>query len=161
MAIEIVEVAENTSPLNDEFIAHRIGLIPLNSLNVNEFETHGQCSCAEFCQECSVRYRLYARCPKDTEMIQVTSDDIKLAEGEKDSHGVLPVKLRTDDGELEDPILIMKLSKNQMIDFKLIAKKENAKAHAKWSPVATCLMRMEPIVKLNQDELNKLNVEQK
>ena len=35
MAIEIVEVAENTSALNDEFIAHRIGLVPLNSENVH------------------------------------------------------------------------------------------------------------------------------
>ena len=49
MAIEIVEVAENTSALNDEFIAHRIGLVPLNSINVDEFEKHGQCQCAEFC----------------------------------------------------------------------------------------------------------------
>ena len=58
MAIEIVEVEENTSALNDEFIAHRIGLIPLKSDNVNKFETHGQCSCHEFCKACSVRYRL-------------------------------------------------------------------------------------------------------
>lgn len=55
----------------------------------------------------------------------------------------------------------MKLSKNQEIDFKLIAKKDNAKAHAKWSPVATCLMRMEPIVRLNTDELKKLNAQEK
>lgn len=74
---------------------------------------------------------------------------------------MLPAILRNDDGQFEDPILLMKLSKNQEIDFKLIAKKENAKAHAKWSPVATCLMRMEPIVKLNQDELKQLTGPQK
>ena len=73
----------------------------------------------------------------------------------------MPVRLRNEDGNLEDPILLMKLSKNQEINFKLIAKKENAKAHAKWSPVATCLMRMEPIVKIDQDQLNKLSNEQK
>ena len=44
MAIEIVEVEENTSALNDEFIAHRIGLVPLNSVNVDKFETHGTCA---------------------------------------------------------------------------------------------------------------------
>ena len=43
MAIDIVQVAENTSPLNDEFIAHRLGLVPLRSDNVDMFETHGQC----------------------------------------------------------------------------------------------------------------------
>jgi DNA-directed RNA polymerase II subunit RPB3 len=41
MAIEMVQVAENTSVLNDEFIAHRIGLVPLLSENVERFETHG------------------------------------------------------------------------------------------------------------------------
>lgn len=35
MAIEMVQVAENTSPLNDEFIAHRLGLMPLSSINVD------------------------------------------------------------------------------------------------------------------------------
>lgn len=48
-----------------------------------------------------------------------------------------------------------------MLDFTLIAKKGNAKTHAKWSPVATCIMRAEPIVELNQDKLNKLDAEQK
>ncbi len=55
----------------------------------------------------------------------------------------------------------MRLSKNQMIDFRCIAKKDTAKTHAKWSPVATCLMRMEPIVELDQDKLAKMTVEQK
>jgi DNA-directed RNA polymerase alpha subunit len=45
--------------------------------------------------------------------------------------------------------LIMKLSRNQMLDFTLIAKKGNAKTHAKWSPVATCVMRAKPVVELD------------
>jgi len=48
-----------------------------------------------------------------------------------------------------------------MLDFKLIAKKGIAKTHAKWSPVATCLMRAEPIVELNQDKINTLDSDQK
>ena len=55
--------------------------------------------------------------------------------------------------------MIMKLSRNQLIDFHLIAKKDNAKQHAKWSPVATCMMRKEPIVELDHDKLTKMTVE--
>ena len=57
--------------------------------------------------------------------------------------------------------MIMKLSRNQMLDFTLIAKKGNAKTHAKWSPVATCVMRAKPVVELDQSKLNKLSTEHK
>ncbi len=79
----------------------------------------------------------------------------------ENSRGVMPVRYVDDKGNDEDPILIMKLSKNQIIDFTLIAKKGNAKTHAKWSPVATCIMRAEPIVELDQDKINQLSVPEK
>ena len=78
MAIEMVQVAENTSPLNDEFIAHRLGLIPLRSNNVDSFSSHGECNCTDFCEKCSVTYKLYKKCPPDLATCDVTSDDIKL-----------------------------------------------------------------------------------
>jgi len=55
----------------------------------------------------------------------------------------------------------MKLSKNQMLDFTLIAKKGNAKTHAKWSPVATCIMRGLPQIDFAQDKIKTLEPDQK
>ena len=60
-----------------------------------------------------------------------------------------------DQGREEDPILIMKLSKNQQLDMNLVAKKGIGKIHAKWSPVATCQMRKEPIVEIDSDKINR------
>ena len=53
------------------------------------------------------------------------------------------------------PIEIIKLGKNQEIDFTLYARKGIGKQHAKWSPVATCIMHKEPYVKINEDKVNR------
>jgi DNA-directed RNA polymerase II subunit RPB3 len=73
----------------------------------------------------------------------------------------MPVRYIDDKGNEENPILIMKLSRNQKLDFTLIAKKGTAKTHAKWSPVATCMLRAEPIIELDQTKIQKLTAEHK
>lgn len=82
-------------------------------------------------------------------MCEVTSNDIKPEQSLHKIRGVVPVRYTDEKGNEEHPILIMKLSRNQKLDFTLIAKKGNAKTHAKWSPVATCIMKAEPIVELD------------
>ena len=112
MAIEMVQVTENTSPLNDEFIAHRLGLIPLISNNVDWFGSHGECDCLGFCKKCSVTYRLKKQCPADDATCDVTSNDIKLESEAMEHIDVVPVNYMDKNGNPEKPILIMKLSRN-------------------------------------------------
>ena len=60
MAIDIVEITENTSALHDEYVAHRCGLIPLVSTDVDEYKYLTDCDC-EFgmCQSCAVQFHLH------------------------------------------------------------------------------------------------------
>ena len=59
MAIDIVEIMENTSALHDEFIAHRCGLIPLVSHDVDNYLYLDECEC-EYgsCDKCAVKFNL-------------------------------------------------------------------------------------------------------
>ena len=58
--------------------------------------------------------------------------------------------------------MIAKLARNQTLDFELIAKKGPGKVHSKWSPVSTCVMWKEPIVRLDKEKIrSKLTEDQR
>lgn len=93
MTIDLVEVRENMSALHDEFLAHRLGLVPLTSSQIDAFQTSEECACARMCSKCSVNFRLHATCPPEREQREVTSKDI--AAVVEDSE-VLPVAYEDD-----------------------------------------------------------------
>lgn len=49
IAIDLVEIENNTTCLNDEFIAHRLGLIPLVSDRVHDMKFPWEERCAPLC----------------------------------------------------------------------------------------------------------------
>ena len=49
----------------------------------------------------------------------------------------------------------MKLGKNQQMTMRFFVRKGIGKQHAKWSPVATCIMHKQPIVTLDQAKVNQ------
>ena len=78
MAIEFVNIRENTSPLHDEFLSHRLGLIPLNSTTVDSFNFPLECTCmdtSEVCPVCSVKFVLQVE-NKSNENLEVTSENL-------------------------------------------------------------------------------------
>jgi DNA-directed RNA polymerase II subunit RPB3 len=59
MAIEIVEISDNTSVLHDEYIAHRCGLIPLLSIDADRYNYYDKCPCKQGnCEMCTVVFDL-------------------------------------------------------------------------------------------------------
>ena len=77
MAIDLVEISENTSALHDEFLAHRCGLIPLVSDSVDDFNFKESCVCAYGnCPKCTVVFELNIDNNQTTKEYDVTSYDI-------------------------------------------------------------------------------------
>jgi DNA-directed RNA polymerase II subunit RPB3 len=143
MAIDLVEVEVNTSVLADEFIAHRLGLIPLNSKNVDEVLYTRDCDCDQYCDQCSVTLTLLARCTGE-EVMKVYARDLAIASGQPNEYVGKPV--------ITDPeglgSVIAKLRKGQEIKMTCIAKKGIAKEHAKWAPTSAIGFEYDPHNKL-------------
>lgn len=170
MAIEFVTIRENTTPLHDEYIAHRLGLIPLLSSSIEHFNYRAACSCQDNtnCPICSVKFRLSVKNHND-DIRQVTTDDLKLdyradsqMQGKIDHQmSVKPVTYPvTVNGETNvRSILIMKLGKNQQLDLECVATKGIAKDHGKFSPVCVAALKIDPKVTVNQVKSMQLSLE--
>lgn len=155
LAVETVTVNENTSVLFDEFLAHRIGLLPLNSRNVDRYEYPKECSCSYSCPNCTVKYTVdvIATEPGITE---VTHHDIQPVDVTTDSVNY-PFPVPVWDRELSEEenrsqgIVLVKLRQNQQLSMKLEAKKGIGKMHAKFNPTGTVSMRYEPVIEVDRD----------
>ncbi|MBA0872737.1 hypothetical protein Goshw_019584 [Gossypium schwendimanii] len=161
IAIDLVEIEVNSSVLNDEFIAHRLGLIPLTSQRAMSMRFSRDCDACDGdgqCEFCSVEFHLRAKCISD-QTLDVTSKDLYSSD-----HTVVPVDF-TDSAGYESSeqrgIIIVKLRRGQELRLRAIARKGIGKDHAKWSPAATVTFMYEPEIHINEDMMDTLTLEEK
>jgi DNA-directed RNA polymerase II subunit RPB3 len=105
-------------------LAHRLGLIPVDSGEVDVFQSRHYCGCeGRFCDECSADALLDVECKE--ERCDVTSRDIE----------VMDTRLRGFTSKPGNPgILITVLTRGQRLSLKMKVAKGTGREHAKWIP---------------------------
>lgn len=176
MAIEIVNMEENETCLFDEFIAHRMGLLPLASHAVGDippdegYVEYKDCSCFDGCPYCTVEFRLDCANTED-KVMSITHFDVEPTHKYKredwpEYNEVRPVPFKTDklDNETdakENGILLAKMRKDNHLKMTCHARKGVPKYHSKWMTVATCVYNFQPRITLNREEVDSLTLDDK
>ncbi|GAA5832655.1 hypothetical protein JCM11251_001399 [Rhodosporidiobolus azoricus] len=151
LAIDQVQITENTSVLPDEMLAHRLGLVPLNSEGMDKqiINYNRECDCDSYCTKCSVVLTLNVkRTVPGTQ--DVTTKDLIVEGGERSDVGRPAM---SSDPKLQKGILLAKLNQGQELSMRCIAVKGRALEHAKWSPVAAVGFEYDPYNKLKHTDL--------
>ena len=141
LVIEDVYVLRNTSPLFDEFIAHRLGLIPLKyDADSLELNFRDQCDCGGIgCNLCTVTLTLSKETDNQTSAVAYSGDLVSSQEGVK---------------PISDKIPIVKLGPNQNLELECMAQLGIGKEHAKWQPVSAIGYQEFPLLKISKDKCN-------
>ncbi len=135
LTIDDVFFYENTSVLNDEIIAHRLGMIPLKT-DLKSYVLPEKCNCKSEmgCNQCRVMGSLDVNTDENRKIVY--SKDLKFEDPD-----IIPVS---------DKIPIVKIDGNQKLKLEFHAKLGIGKKHAKWIPVPTCTYKNVPKININQ-----------
>lgn len=137
MAIHHVSIYENSTVFPDEYIAHRLGLVPLIT-DADSFD---------FLQDDDEAYNnvlnfKLCRTNDTGSVISLTSDDIEFCPIEGQESVAIAFKPN---------VLICKLAPGNEVDIAMKAVKGRGEQHAKWSPVSLCTYRIMPRIVLERD----------
>ncbi|MDR2700551.1 MAG: DNA-directed RNA polymerase subunit D [Nitrososphaerota archaeon] len=129
MAIDDVVMVDNSSILQDEIIAHRLGLTPLKT-DLDNYNTPENCSCqSEFgCSQCRVTLTLDAEAKDGTRTVYS-------GELVSENPEIVPVS---------DTVPIVKLAKGQKLKLEAYARLGTGKTHTKWQPVCVSAYKYYP-----------------
>lgn len=136
MTIDDVFILENSSLLNDEVLAHRLGLIPLTT-DLDSYVLPEKCECKSElgCDQCRAVLTLEAR-------------------AEEGLRTVYSGELRSEDPKtrpVSDKIPISDLAPGQSLKLEAYARLGLGKVHAKWQPVSECVYQNLPRIEIDRD----------
>jgi DNA-directed RNA polymerase subunit D len=137
MAIDEVVMIENSSILQDEIIAHRLGLTPLKT-DLDSYNLPEECKCqSEFgCNLCRVTLTMDADSTEGTRTVYS-------GELVSENPQIIPVS---------DKVPIIKLAKGQKLKLEAYARLGKGQNHAKWQPVSVCAYKYFPKIEVSSEK---------
>ena len=148
LAIEDCEIIENNSVMFDEFLAHRLGLIPLKT--DRELSFQDECSSCDGigCEDCTVVFSLDIETGNENRMVY--SRDLIGEDMEDGKESARPI---------DENIPIVLLGPNTRISLRAVAVLGHGKEHVKWQPLVTAGIQYSPTVLIDQDKVDKETIE--
>uniref|UniRef100_A0A8C2A7E1 DNA-directed RNA polymerases I and III subunit RPAC1 n=1 Tax=Cyprinus carpio TaxID=7962 RepID=A0A8C2A7E1_CYPCA len=138
MAIEKVFIYNNTSIIQDEILAHRLGLVPIKA-DPRLFEYRNP-EDQEGTEIDTIQLQLKVKCTRNPRAPKDSSDPKELYLNHMDANI----------GPVHGDILLAQLRPGQELDVVMHCVKGIGKDHAKFSPVATASYRLLPEITLLQ-----------
>ena len=118
-AFDNFEVKKNKTKLTNEFITHRIELIPINQVLINnELKKNDEINDVE-----DITFTLDVSCDTSKDSLYIFSGDIKSNDGKK---------------YFKDDIIIHKLFSGEELQITMNLKKSIGNEHSKWTPITVC-----------------------
>ncbi|MFX1388052.1 MAG: DNA-directed RNA polymerase subunit D [Promethearchaeota archaeon] len=140
MAVDEVIILKNDSPLYDEIISHRLGMIPITT-DLETYKLPRDCSCGGFgCPLCQVSLTC--------EVTNTTNTPIEIYSRDLNSNDpkIIPV----------DPnIPLVKIDKNDKVIIEAYAILGMAKDHVKWQAVSNIFYRFYPQIDFDDSKCAK------
>ena len=139
-----ITIHKNTTPLHNEFMSHRISLIPIH-FSEEEVENFQE---DEYIFECSLKNNSPNMVPLTTRHLTGKRNNQPLTE--KELHRLFPLHPITN-----DPVLITRLRQGEELSFTAKVIKSTAGQHAAFSPVSLCTLYYNPVENSQHTGLEK------
>ncbi|UCG67954.1 MAG: DNA-directed RNA polymerase subunit D [Thermoplasmata archaeon] len=141
---------ESVTPLFDEIISHRLGLIPIPT-DLDLFVFRNECVCkGEGCPNCTIMYSLNKKGPSEEEgkeSVTVYSDELQLVTQKVEG---LSEKKYADRFQINRKIPLVKLNRSQAILLYATAELGTGNDHAKWQVAQAIGYQQYPQIEINE-----------
>ena len=136
ISFEKVIFTKNSSKMNEDFLGHRISLLPLVCQDIDSVRLKKDCNCfGRGCQFCETEFVLSKKNTEEAFMNVYCNDFETL---DVDGNVSLLTYKRNGNG-----ILLTILGPNEEIELRAITSKGSAACHSKWSVINTCRFKEE------------------